>query len=50
VEFNTVRVEAISPEKIILQREKEHCTIFIRTHFMWGLRLGLGLGLGNRLK
>jgi len=46
-------------EKIILQREKEHCSIFIRTYLMWSLRLGLGLswgvelrlglGLGNRL-
>jgi len=29
--------------KKILQREKELCTIFIHAHFMWGLRLGLGL-------
>jgi len=33
----------ISPEKIILQREKEHCAIFICAHFIWSLRLGLGL-------
>jgi len=26
----------ISPEKIILQREKQHCTIFISAHFMRG--------------
>jgi len=45
----------ISPEKITLQREKEHCAIFIHAHFMWGLQLGLGLskgvrvGLSNRL-
>jgi len=32
----------ISPEKIILQREKEHRAIFIRAHCMRGLRLGLG--------
>jgi len=31
-------------EKKILQRKKEHCAIFIRAHFMWGLRLVLGLG------
>jgi len=44
----------ISLEKIILQREQEHCItgIFIRAYFMWlGLRIGLGvyaevLGLG----
>jgi len=22
---------------------KDHCAIFIHAHFMWGLRLGLGL-------
>jgi len=26
--------------KNILQREKEHCAIFIRAHFMWGLWYG----------
>jgi len=26
---------AISPENIILQREKEQWAIFIRTHFIW---------------
>jgi len=30
--------------KIILQRGKEHCVIYIiHAHFMLGLRLGLGL-------
>jgi len=33
----------ISPEKIILQKEKEHCAIFICAQFMWDLWLGLGL-------
>jgi len=28
----------ISSEKFILQREKEHCAIFICVHFMWDLR------------
>jgi len=36
----------ISPEKIILQREKERCAIFIRAHFMWGLQIRLGLSWG----
>jgi len=36
--FNEV---TISPEKIILQKEKEHCAIFIHAHFMC-LWLGLG--------
>jgi len=39
----------ISLGKIILQREKEHCAIFICPYFMSGLQLGLGLGVGNRL-
>jgi len=39
----------ISPEKIIFQREKEHCATLIHAHFMWSLRLGLWLGLDNRL-
>jgi len=38
----------ISPEKIILWREKEHCTKCIRALFMWGLRLGLWLGFTSR--
>jgi len=29
----------ISPEKVISCREKEHCFIFIRAYFMWGLWL-----------
>jgi len=33
----------ILPEKIILQREKEYCAVFICAHLMWGLRLELGL-------
>jgi len=40
----------ISAEKIILQREKEHCAIFIRAHFTWSLRLGLGLSWGGRVR
>jgi len=48
----------ISAENIILQREKEHCAIFIHPHLIWGLpvySLGLGqaevfeFGLGLRL-
>jgi len=30
-------------KKYFTEREKEHCAIFIRAHFMWGLRLGLVL-------
>jgi len=37
-------------KKIILQREKEHCTIFICVHLIWGLRLGLGLSWGVRVR
>jgi len=33
----------ISPEHIILQREKKHCTIFICAQFMWAWGLQLGL-------
>jgi len=40
----------ISPEKIILQREKEHCAIFIPAHFMCCLRLGLDLSWGVRVR
>jgi len=40
----------ISPKKLFLQREKEHCAIFIRAHFMWGLRLELGLSWGVRVR
>jgi len=40
----------ISPEKIILQREKEHCAIFIRARFICGLRLGLGTGEARNQK
>jgi len=36
-------------EKNYITEIKEHCAIFICAYFMWGLRLGLGLGLGNRL-
>jgi len=39
-----------SPEKIILQREKEHCAIFILTRFIVGLRLRLGLSWGVRVR
>jgi len=38
---NTQYEVTISPEKIILQREKEQCAIFIRAFIMWSLRLGL---------
>jgi len=30
--------------------KNEHCAIFIRAHFMWGLRLGLGLSWGVRVR
>jgi len=43
----------ISPKKkysTSLQKEKEHCAIFIHEHFMWGLRLGLGLSWGVRVR
>jgi len=33
----------ISPEKIVLQREKQHCAIFIRAHIMWGFSVGAKL-------
>jgi len=26
-----------------VEREKEHCAIFIHAHLIWGLQLGLGL-------
>jgi len=40
---NIINEVTISPGKITLQIEKEHCAIFIRAHVIWGLRLGLGL-------
>jgi len=33
----------ILAEKKKNYREKKHCAIFIRSYFMWGLQLGLGL-------
>jgi len=38
-------------EKIILHKreKKEHYAIFTHAYFIWGLRLGLRLGLDNRL-
>jgi len=46
-------------EKKLFYREKDHCAIFIRIHFMWDLRfrvgaklrfrVRVGVGLGNRL-
>jgi len=36
----------ISLQKIILQREKEHCTIFINAYFKVGFMVRLGAKLG----
>jgi len=38
-----VTISDFTGKNYITDREKEHCTIFIRVCFMWGLQLGLGL-------
>jgi len=45
-----LRKRLFHQENIILRREKEHCAIFIHANFMWGLRLGLGLSWGVRIR
>jgi len=40
--INIIYEVTISPEKLFY-RKKEHCTVFIRAQFIWGLRLELGL-------